>query len=122
MSVDLITELGPGLGVRVVPDFGTENILSERWVEAEHQAPPLACGATAAYWEGEPGSLRLDPWPYDELCVLLTGRVALIDTDGRRREFTAGQAFLVPQEFAGIWETVEPSTKFFVAFPPREVA
>lgn len=118
MSVDLITELGRGLGPRIVPDFGADAILSETWIEAEHHGPALECGATVAFWEGEPGVLRLDPWPYDELCVLLTGRVALVDDEGGRREFTAGQSFLVPHTFAGVWETVEPSTKIFVAFPP----
>lgn len=98
MSIDLITELGPGLGERVVPDFGSDAIVSAEWIEVEHRGPELACGATVGFWEGQPGALRLDPWPYDELCVLLTGRVALIDDAGRRREFVAGQSFVIPRE------------------------
>jgi len=122
MSIDLITELGPGLGERVVPDFGSDAIVSAEWIEVEHRGPKLACGVTVGFWEGQAGALRLDPWLDDELCVLLTGRVALIDDAGRRREFVAGQSFVIPQEFAGVWETVTPSTKVFVAFPERDRA
>ena len=68
-------------------------------------------------WEGEPGTLLCDPYPYDEVCIMISGRVALIDLDGNRREFSAGEAFFVPQSFRGTWETVEPSKKFFVALP-----
>jgi uncharacterized cupin superfamily protein len=120
MSIDLITELAAGVGERVVPALSDYDDVSDVWIEAEHRVPPMSCGATVGFWEGQPGAVRLDPWPYDELAVMLTGRVALVDDSGARREFAAGQAFLVPQEFSGVWETIEPSTKIFVAFPPRE--
>lgn len=63
------------------------------------------------------GEVLCDPYPYDEVCIMISGRVALIDLDGNRREFSAGEAFFVPQSFRGTWETVEPSKKFFVALP-----
>ncbi|NNM47206.1 cupin domain-containing protein [Knoellia sp. DB2414S] len=69
-------------------------------------------------WEGSTGTLRLPDYPYDEVCVMLEGRVALVDEDGRRREFGAGEAFFVPRGFSGVWETLEPSRKVFVALGP----
>ena len=48
---------------------------------------------------------------------MLTGTVALTDRTGARRVFRAGEAFFVPQGFSGIWETIEPATKSFVALP-----
>lgn len=51
---------------------------------------------------------------------MLTGMVALVDHTGARREFGAGEAFWVPRGFSGTWETVEPSTKIFVALPATD--
>jgi len=31
--------------------------------------------------------------------------------------FQAGEAFFVPRGFSGIWETLEPASKIFVALP-----
>src|SRR3546814_3029394 len=66
--------------------------------------------------------MRISDWSSDVcssdlVCIMISGRVALIDLDGNRREFSAGEAFFVPQSFRGTWETVEPSKKFFVALP-----
>lgn len=46
---------------------------------------------------------------------MLQGHVALIDTQGGRKDFRAGEAFFVPKGFSGVWLTVQPSSKIFIA-------
>lgn len=112
-----IRVIAVGAGEKVVPVWGP-GAASATWSEAEWRA--FGTDESHPYggaWEGEPGALELDDYPYDELCVMLTGTVALTDRTGARRVFRAGEAFFVPQGFSGIWETVEPATKIFVALP-----
>ncbi|OHT78299.1 hypothetical protein BKG69_16990 [Mycobacteroides chelonae] len=116
MSIQEIRMLGPGLGVPVVPDWGDDVSIGYTEVEWRSFVAPggFYFGGT---WEGEPGTVIVDPYPYDELCIMISGRVALIDLDGERREFVSGDAFFVPKSFRGVWETIEPSKKYFVALP-----
>ncbi|KJF24510.1 MULTISPECIES: cupin domain-containing protein [Rhodococcus] len=60
--------------------------------------------------------VNCDPYPYDEVSNMVSGRVALVDLDRHHREFASGDAF-VPKSFGGTWENVEPSQKYFVAVP-----
>ncbi|MGR6999414.1 cupin domain-containing protein [Yinghuangia aomiensis] len=118
MSInDIRTVLVDG-GDAVVPDWPPGEA-SPDWKETEYRGFASADGRLfGGGWEGTGGTLRLDPYPYDEVCVMVSGRVALIDLDGNRREFGAGEAFFVPKGFRGTWETLEPSRKFFIAYDP----
>ena len=112
-----IRVLAVGQGQPVTPEWEPGSA-SPQWAETEwrgfgHDESEPFGGA----WEGQTGTLDLPLYPYDEVCVMLTGVVALIDHDGGRREFRAGDAFFVPHGFSGTWETVEPATKIFVALP-----
>jgi uncharacterized cupin superfamily protein len=62
--------------------------------------------------------LELRPYPYDEVGIMLSGRVALIDEDGGRREFSGGDASFVARTFSGTWETIEPSVKICIGYDP----
>lgn len=112
-----VRTIAVGTGTPVVPEW-EPGTASADWEETEWRS----FGADEAQpyggaWTGAPGTLRLDDYPYDEVCVMLTGVVALVDATGTRREFRAGEAFFVPRGFRGTWETVEPATKVFVALP-----
>ncbi len=50
----------------------------------------------------------------DEYCVLLSGHVKLISEDGFEQEFRAGDSFLIPNGFRGLWQVLEQTTKHFV--------
>ena len=123
MGVEAITEVSKRAGKPFVPPLDSYEIRSERWEECEYHCFRDETGQVlVAFWEGEPGVVHLGPWPYDELCILLDGRVAVIAEEGGRREFVAGESFVVPRSFSGAWETVEPSRKIFVAIDTRVAA
>jgi uncharacterized cupin superfamily protein len=68
-------------------------------------------------WESTAGRWRVT-YTEHEVCVLLTGRVRLIETSGESAEFAAGDAFLIPAGFDGEWETLEPVRKLYVIYQP----
>ncbi|MDR6636979.1 cupin domain-containing protein [Paenarthrobacter nitroguajacolicus] len=117
-SIHQIHVLLEGRGVSVVPDSSLYSDSSGEWSEAEHHAPLSNTRSQVAAWEGQPGWVRIDNWPYHEVCVIQEGRVAVEDTAGLRREFGSGEAFVIPAGFSGIWHTLEPARKIFVGIVP----
>lgn len=71
----------------------------------------------AGKWASTPGRWRVSYTEY-EFCYLLTGRVVIEAASGRRVEFLAGDAFVVPRGFSGIWEVLAPTEKLYVIFEP----
>jgi len=71
----------------------------------------------AGIWEGTVGSWRVN-YTETEVCVLLAGRVRLTAAGGASREYSTGEAFIVPGGFAGIWEVLEPARKLYVIYQP----
>jgi len=123
MTIDRVQRLAKGQGTRVVPDPADyDSGMSEGWQEAEHRAALPDTASLAGFWEGEPGWVAFDSWPYHEVCVILRGRVAIEDEAGARLEFGAGEAFVVPAGFRGVWHTLEPTEKIFVGVVPDAAA
>jgi uncharacterized cupin superfamily protein len=59
----------------------------------------------AGVWQGEAGAWRVQYDEHeDELCTLIEGQVRLTDAAGNVQEFAAGDTFVVPGGFRGIWE------------------
>ena len=113
MSVDLISTIDTS-GTRVVPDPGSYSGASPGWTEEEFRAFELDNGSLGGLWRGEPGQVSFDSWPYTEVCVLLSGHIAIEDESGGRRDFHDGAAFVIPEGFRGTWITVRPTEKIFV--------
>jgi hypothetical protein len=63
-------------------------------------------------WESTVGAWEVN-YTEEELCVLLAGKVRLIARDGETREFKAGDSFISPAGFIGVWETLEPVRKLY---------
>ena len=72
-------------------------------------------------WTSTSGKWRIS-YTEHELCVLIEGRVRIESADGDRHEFKAGDAFVVPAGFEGVWEVVEPCKKWYAVFEERPVA
>ncbi|MEQ1123170.1 cupin domain-containing protein [Acinetobacter seifertii] len=115
LSIQDVTEIKLGTGFPVVPEW-PEGTASADWNETEfHNFSNPSKSLTGGTWSGEVGSLLLEEYPYHEICVMLSGHVALIDRQGGRKDFKAGEAFFVPKGFSGKWLTIEPSSKIFIA-------
>lgn len=103
-----------------VPAIGPDDVLSEQWTEHAWNRLVTGGGIAIGSWHGEPGRLRIEDQPHDELSVIQRGRVAIVDADGTRSEFGAGDAFVLRAGFSGVWETLEPTEKVYaLQEPPR---
>ncbi|HRI17331.1 MAG TPA: cupin domain-containing protein [Burkholderiaceae bacterium] len=68
----------------------------------------------AGQWQAGPGRWRVVYEPHEEeFCVLLEGEVELTDASGRTQRFRAGDAFVVPGGFDGIWHNLTPVRKHY---------
>ncbi len=47
---------------------------------------------------------RVTNYPYDQFVLVLSGKSVLIDDSGNAQTFLAGDYFVVPKGFTGIWE------------------
>jgi len=56
----------------------------------------------------------------NEFCYIISGVVRLIDAFGNAKTFTAGDSFVIPPEFDGMWEVVEDAKKFYAIYQPEE--
>ena len=75
----------------------------------------------AGIWSGEPGAWRVRYAPHEEeFCVLLEGEVTLHGDDGRRVQLRAGDAFVVPGGFEGIWENHTRVRKHYAIMTLRD--
>jgi uncharacterized protein len=70
------------------------------------------------HWSSSPGKWRVR-YTENELCVLTAGRVTIESAAGERQSFEAGDAFVVPAGFEGIWTVHEDCTKLYAIFEPR---
>jgi uncharacterized cupin superfamily protein len=73
-------------------------------------------GNRVAFWESEPGVLKAANYPMDELIVVLEGHLVTTDADGTRREFRAGDTFVLPKGWAGTWDMKTRFKKMLVNF------
>jgi uncharacterized cupin superfamily protein len=73
----------------------------------------------SGFWAGKPGKAEVH-YQKDELCVLLEGKVRLTDAAGHVETYEAGDVFLIPAGFKGLWETLEPTRKIYALNKPGE--
>ena len=85
--------------------------VSNQYVDPTHQ---LFCGL----WTSTSGKWRVR-YTEHEFCVLIEGRVRIESISGEKHDLRAGEAFVVPAGFEGIWEVVEPCKKWYAVFEPK---
>lgn len=69
----------------------------------------FGCGV----WQCSVGVVEMKDWPYDELCVLLAGRVVITPAGGEPQEYRQGDAFAIPKGFTGTWDIRETIRKYY---------
>ena len=69
----------------------------------------------AGTWESTPGKWRVR-YSENEFCHITHGRVHIEDDRGQGRTFGAGDSFVVPAGFSGVWHVQEPTRKLYVIF------
>lgn len=68
-------------------------------------------------WAGDPGAWRVR-YTEHEFCHMLAGRVRIVGDDGSESVFGAGESFVIPAGFVGIWEVLEPARKLYAVYEP----
>lgn len=86
------------------------------------QAVANACSSAddafhCGIWEGDAGAWRVR-YTEHELCHMLAGRVRITGEDGAAREYAAGESFVIPAGFSGVWEVLEPARKLYAVYEP----
>jgi uncharacterized cupin superfamily protein len=90
---------------------------SSRTTTTEWYGDPSGRFKTGFWAAHQPGRSEID-YTSDELCVILEGVVRLTDSAGHVETYRAGDTFLIPNGFKGVWETVQPVRKFYAVHKP----
>ena len=72
-----------------------------------------ARGLSVGQWVCEPGAWHFTA-KEDEVCTILSGRGRLVSDEGTTINFAAGDSFVIPRGFVGLWETIEAIRKIYV--------
>lgn len=70
--------------------------------------------AVVGYWESEPGTLEIDDYPFDELCVVTAGSCVLTPARGEPSAFGVGDCFVIRKGFRGRWDMPVGLRKIYV--------
>lgn len=62
-------------------------------------------------WEADVSKTKLINYPFTEYALMISGRVVIINDDGTSNEFKAGDTFVIPKGFTGIWDIRERMKK-----------
>jgi uncharacterized cupin superfamily protein len=86
--------------------------------EKEHvyYASPANGLISAGVWEAAPHTVDPVTPKYSEFMYYLEGSVTLVDAQGRKDTFKAGEAALVPRGVEYTWQQTEPIRKYWVIF------
>jgi uncharacterized protein len=85
--------------------------VSNQYADASQQ---FFCGI----WTSTAGKWRVR-YTEHEFCVIIEGRLRIESVSGEKYELKAGDAFVVPAGFEGVWEVSEPTKKWYSIFEPK---
>jgi len=71
---------------------------------------------SAGVWEAAPRTGGPNTLEYSEFMYILEGSVTLVDAQGQKQTFKAGEAVLAPRGVEIIWQQTEPVRKYWVIF------
>ena len=100
----------------VVASIAMMFIMHGAYKEATVYRSGVFAGNRVAFWESEAGGLRSSNYPKDEFIYVLEGSVVTTDANGTKHEFHAGEAFVLPKGWVGLWEMNAHFKKIIVNF------
>jgi uncharacterized cupin superfamily protein len=65
-------------------------------------------------WEAGMGKLTLDNFPFTEYVLMISGSVIVTEKNGTSKTFKAGDTFVIPKGWTGIWDVQERMKKQIV--------
>jgi uncharacterized cupin superfamily protein len=71
-------------------------------------------GVESGVWEASPGTFTATRDGYHEVCVVVSGRVTVTEDGGEPIELAAGDLFVTPAGWSGVWEVHERLRKVYV--------
>lgn len=73
----------------------------------------------AGVWTCTPGKMKLTDYPFNEMAVVIEGRIVVTDEDtGQTKEFGPGDGLAIRKGFRGVWTMPEKVLKRFAAEIP----
>jgi uncharacterized cupin superfamily protein len=73
----------------------------------------------AGVWTCTPGTMKLTDYPFNEMAVIIEGRIIVTEEDsGTVQEFGPGESLAIRKGFRGTWTMPEPVLKRFAAEIP----
>jgi len=65
-------------------------------------------------WEAGAGKTNLKNFPFTEYVLMISGSVIVTEEDGTSRSFVAGDTFVIPKGWSGVWDVQERMKKQIV--------
>lgn len=70
--------------------------------------------ARVGVWEADKSKTWLENYPFTEYVLMISGHVVVVNEDGTSNAFKAGDTFVIPKGFSGVWHILEPMKKQMV--------
>lgn len=70
--------------------------------------------ARVGVWEADVSKTRLIDYPFTEYVLMISGHLVITNDDGSELEFKAGDTFVMPKGWTGIWDIRERMKKQMV--------
>jgi uncharacterized cupin superfamily protein len=71
------------------------------------------------FWDCSPFRETI-AFPYDELGIVISGKLRLVDAEGHADIFAPGDVFFIPRGRTTTWHILEPFRQYYMIYAPRE--
>ena len=65
-------------------------------------------------WEAGVGKSVIENFPFTEYVLMVSGSVLVTEKDGKSRNFAAGDTFVIPKGWSGVWDVQKRMKKQIV--------
>lgn len=72
-------------------------------------------------WKAGMGELTLENFPFTEYVLMISGSVIVTEKDGTSNTYKAGDTFVIPKGWSGIWDVQERMKKQIVRIGSADI-